>query len=323
MTMPIDDSLRTNAEATAIAVKAKGLAGCPPGRVWFDLARTWAVIVAALAVFAFAPSFPLFVVCFVVVAAQQYALLILMHDGQHSLLHRRREINNLISKWLIGAPCGTPFFSSQKQHLTHHRTLGSSMEDPAFQFYCYGEPSPKATAGGLAMHFVKVILVSRFTYSLKGKAATAEPAKKSLADMLREYLPILLAQGLIFLAFSLAGIWWGYFLLWALPLVTLVSFFDAFRQFAEHANPTFDSEAGSRLISTQSNAFERFFFAPFGMNFHAEHHLFPFVPYSRLPELSQLLRGSAEAEKIHWRSSYFSSLSGYVRGLQAVQATQS
>jgi len=323
MTMPIDDSLRTNADATAIAVKAKGLAGCPPGRVWFDLVRTWAVIVAALAVFAFAPSFPLFVVCFVVVAAQQYALLILMHDGQHSLLHRRREINNLISKWLIGAPCGTPFFSSQKQHLTHHRTLGSSTEDPAFQFYCYGEPSPKATAGGLAMHFVKVILVSRFTYSLKGKAATAEPAKKSLANMLREYLPILLAQGLIFLAFSLAGIWWGYFLLWALPLVTLVSFFDAFRQFAEHANPTFDSEAGSRLISTQSNAFECFFFAPFGMNFHAEHHLFPFVPYSRLPELSQLLRGSAEAEKIHWRSSYFSSLSGYVRGLQAVQATQS
>ena len=123
--------------------------------------------------------FPLFVVCFVVVAAQQYALLILMHDGQHSLLHRRREINNLISKWLIGAPCGTPFFSSQKQHLTHHRTLGSSTEDPAFQFYCYGEPSPKATAGGLAMHFVKVILVSRFTYSLKGKATTAERLRRS------------------------------------------------------------------------------------------------------------------------------------------------
>ena len=123
MTMPIDDTLRANADGTAIAVKAKGLAGCPPGRIWFDLARTWAVIVAALAVFALAPSFLVFVVCFVVVAAQQYALLILMHDGQHSLLHRRREINNLISKWLIGAPCGTPFFSSQKQHLTHHRTL--------------------------------------------------------------------------------------------------------------------------------------------------------------------------------------------------------
>jgi hypothetical protein len=30
--------------------------------------------------------------------------------------------------------------------------------------------------------------------------------------------------GTHFLAFALAGIWWGYFLLWALPLVTLVSF---------------------------------------------------------------------------------------------------
>lgn len=321
--MPIDDILRTNAETTAIAVKAKGLAGSPPGRIWLDLARTWLVIVAALSVFAFAPSFPVFVICFVVVAAQQYALLILMHDGQHSLLHRRREMNNLISKWLIGAPCGTPFFSSQKQHLTHHRTLGSSTEDPAFQFYCYGEPSPKVSAGGLAMHFVKVILVSRFTYSLKGKSTTATPAKKSPANMLREYGPIFLAQGIIFLCFYLAGIWWGYFLLWVLPLITLVSFFDAFRQFAEHASPAFDSQAGSRLISTRSNAFERFFFAPFGMNFHAEHHLFPFVPYSRLPELSQLLRGSVEADKIHWRSSYFSSLSSYVRGLPAVRAAKS
>ena len=197
MTMPIDDTLRANADGTAIAVKAKGLAGCPPGRIWFDLARTWAVIVVALAVFALAPSFLVFIVCFVVVAAQQYALLILMHDGQHSLLHRRREINNLISKWLIGAPCGTPFFSSQG---TPDHALGFSAEDPASSpLVC--ERSTQRDAGGLAMHFVKVILISRFTYSLKGKATTAAPAKKSLANMLREYLPILLAQGLIFLAF--------------------------------------------------------------------------------------------------------------------------
>src|SRR5258707_585095 len=120
------------------------------------------------------------------------------------------------------------------------------------------------------MHFVTEILVSRFTYSLLAMATNPKPETISLAARLRQHLPILLAQGLIFLAFSLAGIWWGYFLLWVMPLVTLVSFFDAFRQFAEHAMPSFDSEAGSRLISTQSNAFERFFFAPFGMNYHAE-----------------------------------------------------
>jgi hypothetical protein len=37
-----------------------------------------------------------------------------------------------------------------KQHPTHHRTWVRT-EDPAFQFYCYGEPSPKATAAGLTM----------------------------------------------------------------------------------------------------------------------------------------------------------------------------
>src|SRR5262249_37167061 len=141
---------------------------------------------------------------FIVVAAQQYALLILLHDGQHSLLRRQRDINNLISKWLIGAPCGTPFFSSQRQHLTHHRELGWEAEVPAFQFYCYGEPSPKRTAFGLAMHFIKVILVSRFSYSLKGKPANPAGEKKSVGALLQDYGPIALAQTLILAAFWLA-----------------------------------------------------------------------------------------------------------------------
>ncbi|WP_422002904.1 fatty acid desaturase [Reyranella sp.] len=299
-------------QATRLAVEAKALAVHVPWRIWLDLARPWAIIGAAIAACALAPTVTVVAICFVVIATQQYALLILMHDGQHSLLHPRRAVNNAIAKWAIGAPCGTPFSRSQAQHLAHHQTVGSD-RDPAFQFYCRDEPSPKHGFTSLVVHFVRVLVLGRLGYSLVGEGPSR--SSKKVDGTLASYGPILLAQAILFAIFALAGIWWAYFVLWALPLATLVSFFDAFRQFAEHAEPVPDRDAGSRLISTQSNVIERIFLAPYGMNYHAEHHMFPFVPYYRLPRLSALIRGSAAADTISWRRSYLSSLAIYLRGL--------
>jgi fatty acid desaturase len=299
-------------QAAALAIQAKALANSTPWRIWIDLARPWAIIVAALTICALVPTVPVIAIGFVVVATQQYALLILMHDGQHSLLHPRRAINNAISKWAIGALCGAPFARSQAQHLAHHQTLGRA-DDPAFQFYCHDDPSPKHSASALVAHFARVIVFDRFGYSLIGSANTG--SRKKVDGTLASYGPIILAQGALFAAFAITGAWWAYFVLWALPLATLVSFFDAFRQFAEHAEPTSDDRAGSRLISTRSNFTERLFLAPFGMNYHAEHHMFPFVPHYKLPELSDLIRQSSSGRAILWRRSYLSSLAIYLRGL--------
>jgi|FEC22Drversion2_1045045.scaffolds.fasta_scaffold00873_14 fatty acid desaturase len=258
------------------------------------------------------PTVPVAVACFVVIATQQYAILVLMHDGQHSLLHPRRSINNLISKWLIGAPCGTPFLRSQALHLAHHQTVGST-DDPAFQFYCFGEPSPKGSFVALVVHFVRVIVLRRLGHSVFSDPR--KPSTRKSEGVLASYGPVLMAQAAMFGVFTAAGIWWAYFALWLLPLATLVSFFDAFRQFGEHAEPRPDQNAGSRLISTLSNPVERTLIAPFGMNYHAEHHMFPFVPYYRLRQLSALIRESEAASAIQWRRSYLSSLAIYLRAL--------
>jgi fatty acid desaturase len=46
------------------------------------------------------------------------------------------------------------------------------------------------------------------------------------------------------------------------------------------------------------------------MNFHAEHHFFPYVPHYNLPKLRALLRATPEyRERIEWRRSYL----GYMR----------
>ena len=287
-------------------------------RASFDLVRTWAIIFLALCTFFALPSWGSALIVYVIVATQQYALLILMHDGQHYLLHPNRKFNLFISKWLIGAPCGSPFQYSQQQHLAHHRALGSATNDPAYQFYCFGEPSPKSSLGLLLWHFTRILVAGRVAYTLLGRKSDVmnSETEASVFKRLEKFGPIILIQIPIFMGFVASGFWWAYPLLWVLPLFTLVSFFDAFRQFAERACPVPDGSAKTLLISTRSNLVERFFFAPFSMNFHAEHHFFPFVPYYRLAELSTSLRTTAKGSEIQWRPSYLGSFLDYSRALE-------
>ena len=317
-------SSKQHADALRVVSEyARSLAKRSSFRPLIAIGLTWAAIGVAVALSLRESTWISLIIGFSFIGTQQYALLILMHDGQHSLLHRNRSLNNFISTWLIGAPCGSPFSSSQRQHLAHHRHLGSTVEDPAYQFYCSGEPSPKHTTGKLTLHFLRILGAGRISYTLMGKGQNVSSApridKTNWFDRrrLKEFAPILLCQAILLSSFSLAGFWWGYFALWVLPLVTLVSFFDAFRQFAEHAQPAEDCSGETLLISTKSNRLERFFFAPFGMNFHAEHHLFPFVPYWKLAALSDKLRGIREDTGITWRQSYARSVSIYIRGLKA------
>ena len=300
------------------AKDAKRLGEKSRWRASFDLVRTWAIIILALWTFFSFPSWISGLIVFVIVSTQQYALLILMHDGQHYLLYSNRHINLFVSKWLIGSPCGTPFQHSQQQHLAHHRALGSAIEDPAYQFYCFGEPSPKNSLGRLLWHFTRILVAGRVAYTLFGQKSSFTNAEHgtSLFKRLEKFGPIILMQIPIFIVFASTGFWWAYLLLWVLPLFTLVSFFDAFRQFAEHACPVPDSTGKILLISTRSNLLERFFFAPFSMNFHAEHHFFPFVPYYRLAELSRRIRTHPKSSEIQWRTSYLGSLLHFSRALE-------
>jgi fatty acid desaturase len=88
------------------------------------------------------------------------------------------------------------------------------------------------------------------------------------------------------------------------------------RVFCDHANAgRADGSGAPLLITYYSNPFERFFVAPFEMNYHAEHHLCPFVPHYNLPKLRALILRSAEhREQIQWRAGYLRFVLQYLRG---------
>ena len=89
------------------------------------------------------------------------------------------------------------------------------------------------------------------------------------------------------------------------------------RSFVEHAIT--DSETGAhsnRLITIRSNLVERALVAPYGMNYHAEHHLLPSVPAPRLPELQRRLAADEGTPPVLVRRSYGKALWGYMRELR-------
>jgi fatty acid desaturase len=109
--------------------------------------------------------------------------------------------------------------------------------------------------------------------------------------------------------------WWVYPVLWVLPLVTLTTVCHLIRSFIEHAVLTEERpEHDNLLISITSNPVERAFLAPFNMNYHAEHHLYPAVPARRLPEVREALDTTAQPPRL-LRTAYLSALVRYARSL--------
>jgi fatty acid desaturase len=99
--------------------------------------------------------------------------------------------------------------------------------------------------------------------------------------------------------------WWPVLFLWVLPSATLLNVFGRVRFTAEHIGVENEHELNfSRTVIP--NWLERVFIAPFGINYHVEHHMFPSVPGWRLNELHKILmRDDSFSQRVHITRSYF------------------
>jgi fatty acid desaturase len=295
-----------------IAAEVRRLAELSPARTIFEIGFTWLQLVAIIAAALYVDAGWFTVLAVVLVGARQYGLLILLHDASHGLLHPKRRVNDAMTLWLLAAPCGSSFVNSRKTHLMHHRFLGDDARDPDYFLYCSGAPAPKSQPGRFAWHFTKLVFGGQVVHTLFGKlGGAAAQSGAELGPKVRALLPVALVQLVILGAFTAAGRPLAYFYLWVLPLVTLAVLFNGARVFCDHSVPAGSATHAEALIVTYlSNPVERFFLSPFHMNFHAEHHFFPYVPHYNLPKLRALLQATPEYRaRIEWRRSYL----GYMR----------
>lgn len=323
-----------------------------PLRVFCDLAVAWFLIALSLILLSQFFNLSLAVVLFLVIGFSQYALFILGHDGLHSCLNSNRKLNDFMCRWLIYGPMFMGFEDGKRNHLEHHKTLGTGADpdrylhtfnakNSPFRFCLFlsglatfGKTVLKVTPLGVLLKSTPKALVAEGVgvgiqvespsgESYTGEAQRADSSQiaeswtaqipesasysgklQALAVFLWKRVPVLVCQALILSFVLLIGLpWWAYPVFWLMPIYFCVFLCDEIRAFCDHAVLIFPDALGDdrRLISFLPSWIERIVFSPHNMNYHAEHHLWPGVPYYNRPQIHDLLKDYPE---VTYKKSY-------------------
>jgi fatty acid desaturase len=261
----------------------------------------WAVIGAAIAVGVMWPfTIPLMVM---VIGNRQLGLFILMHDAAHGLLHANRLVNDRLARWF----CGYELNIYRPYHLQHHRFVQQT-GDPDLVL---SSPFPvtreslrrKVTRDLTGQTFVKQRF-GGFIAKLKARQP-GESAWALVAAELKQQRAFYLTNGAGLLAFSAAGFWWAWVLMWLLPMATWLPLVSRLRNIAEHAlieqNGT-DPLRHAR--TTHANLLERLFIAPYWVNYHCEHHMFTQIPCWNLARAHRLLATQGVTARMELQPGY-------------------
>lgn len=251
----------------------------------------------------------------------QYYLVISGHEAVHSTLVWPRWLNELFG--VAGqAMVGVNFTAYRIQHLDHHK-VRTRAEDPDGHIYGWVVEAPP----GLRRFIVLLlgtpieILIKIYQKGTGGIGNKKKHSAKLEARKRRDTLLVIGAQlALIAVTWATTGLFWGYLLLWILPLFGVAVFLNRCRIVVEHGLAQliaqqlpggFQEFGGLRIptVDIVPNTLERLVFAPFRFNHHCCHHLFMTVPHYNLPALRQLLRdhGYSGYHEVH--GSYLTALS--------------
>ncbi|HIA55538.1 MAG TPA: hypothetical protein EYN91_26230 [Candidatus Melainabacteria bacterium] len=324
-------------------------------RAYRDLIVDWLGIVLALAAVSLCQSWYTFVLAFFAIGFCQYALFILGHDALHGSFLHDRKMNDGIARWLIYGPMLMGFDDGKRNHLEHHKLLGSSI-DPDRYLHTLSNKNSRLDFFlfliGAKTFWKTVLKVTPFGKMLQARegakisaptgdagagakvAAEATVSRESvessvpkntelgaddqvqspnssgvpvsvlLTQYIKQRLPVFVWQPVLIGSMFLLGLpWWSYLVLWIAPIYVCVFCADEIRAFCDHAVPMMpdDKADDMRLVTYVPSFIEATVFSPHNMNYHAEHHLWPKLPYYNRPMAHAAIKSRRE---ITVRNSY-------------------
>ncbi len=266
-----------------------------PARMLRDVAICWSLITGSLALVATRPALWSFAVAFVVIGNCQYALSILTHEGNHASLFRRRSLNDAFCLWVLCAPLGVDFDGERHNHLEHHR-LFATPDDPDRYLYQLADKNGRAR---LLLFLTGLTSLPHILAKSRRKRPAAADGRPLPGPLSRGRRPTLIAQIVIALVFAWILPLGAYVALWLAPLYVMAFVPHKIRMLCEHAQLVLPDEAadGQRLLTFRPSLLERQLISPLGLSYHAEHHLFPSVPYHALPGVARLVKGNPAVEE--------------------------
>lgn len=103
---------------------------------------------------------------------------------------------------------------------------------------------------------------------------------------------------------SAFGLWWAWPALWIVPMATWLPLITRVRNIAEHAVVRGDADPFTHARTTLASPLERLMIAPYWVHYHAEHHLFMFLPCYRLEQTHRLLMKKGFGPRLRLARSY-------------------
>lgn len=257
------------------------------------IASAWAIIAAAIALVAWTPHPALWLVtvplAIAVIGSRQLGLAILMHEGAHGGLARNPALNLWLSQWLCAYPVFAETLAYRAYHFRHH-AHAQTARDPDLHL----SAKFPVTRASLRRKLLRDLTGRTGLKQRRAQfaAAMGDPAWRA-ARRIRHFGAALGRQvavnAVLWAAMAAAGLWWAYPLLWLVPLLTWQQAVTRIRNIAEHSLLEVDGDPLRVARTTRAGWLERLFFAPYWVNYHAEHHLVMYVPCYRLPALHRAL----------------------------------
>jgi fatty acid desaturase len=250
--------------------------------------HAWLVIALSMALFVVWPNPLTFVVAIALVGGRQLGLAILMHDAAHRALFENARLNDLVGAHFCGFPIGASLSLYRPYHLSHHRHT-QQPEDPDL---ILSAPFPITQASFKRKMWRDILGVTGYQRRLEQfKIIMGEDpslARRVLKLVAHERY-FIASNAALLLILSLAGLWWAYFVLWLLPLMTWYQVISRIRNIAEHAVVSDNNDRLRNTRTTLTNGLMHMVLAPYWVNYHLEHHLFVFTPCWKLPAAHQML----------------------------------
>lgn len=227
----------------------------------------------------------------------------LMHDAAHYRAYENRNLNDFIGE-IVALPTSASMAGYRNSHFAHHRELNSENDPDWTRNVGLEEFEFPTSPSNVIKHVMQYLSGFKIKTALGGFHKNAEtrdiPAAVNRARMI--FFAGLLAASIAF------GFWKLLLLYWVVPLATVFLAIRYIRNVAEHYAVEHENVLNeSRTVIAPF--WELWLIAPWGLNYHLEHHLFPSVPCFRLGELHRLLMTRDPFPQVaHVTHGYFSGL---------------
>ncbi|MEM9169105.1 MAG: fatty acid desaturase family protein [Pseudomonadota bacterium] len=273
------------------------------------VAHAWAIIAAALAAAVIFPNPLVWLLAIVVVGARQHGLAILTHEAAHGLLHPDKRVNDQVGRWLCAAPVGVDLARYRAYHLAHHRYTQTAA-DPDLSL-ATPFPITRASLRRKIMRdltgrtFFKQRIAPLFARRRGVRSLSGDGAEDGSVDVGGDSGAVLFFAwnaGFLLVLAALGAP--AAFVIWGLGLATWFPLALRLRNIAEHACAPAAADPFTHARTTRANFVERFFLAPYAVNYHAEHHLFMYLPCYALPRAHRLLAARGLTPAMHIAPSY-------------------